>query len=508
MADDNKINYDSELTPEEKQQVQEALKNLSDEDIQNDEDFIKDIYGQADNDMSKVYEENKKNKDSILDKISKVLLYYTIADNVLKLSNKEYKSLFSNFSKAIVDMFKNHSELTQNVMEDTLNNVATKVTDKYNLKKNQKQREKLVNEKYFGQHFSKRVWDNEQEVARQIQLEIKNLLLGKVSANQIAKNIKVKFDSNEYNAKRLTDTEISRIQNELFRQKCRETGAKYVLYKATFCRTCKICKSHHNITYKIDNAPLIPVHPSCHCYYTIVNNLNSNLEFMGNKITPKFEDVRIRLNGKLEKLKKVTNSKFELYTDIDSTKDNKAIGLYEKKLNKIMNQLPKEFTLPNKILVTDFDKRKFGDAIGGYDVSTDILYLNSNYDSNKKIINYLNKNPGWFASDNDTAVLLHELGHKYHYDIANKIAEKNNISYNEAKERFDNSIENYILTKDNLVDRYIENNVSGYAEDGFSKNNARNSSKRMNELMAEYFTIRNTDSDIIKFINELIREMS
>lgn len=285
MADDNKINYDSELTPEEKAEIQEALKNLSNEDIQNDEDFIKDIYGQADNDMSKVYEENNKNKKSILDKISKVLLYYTIADNVLKLSNGEYKSLFSNFSKTIVDMFKNHSELTKNVMEDTLNNVAKKVVDKYNLKKNQKQREKLVNEKYYGQHFSERVWDNEQEVAKQIQLEIQNLLLGKVSANQIAKNIQTKFDSNEYNAKRLNDTEISRIQDSLFRQKCHETGAKYVLYKATFCRTCKTCRSHHNITYKIDNAPLIPVHPNCHCYYTIVDNplKAMNLQRFSNK---------------------------------------------------------------------------------------------------------------------------------------------------------------------------------------------------------------------------------
>lgn len=335
MADDNKINYDSELTPEEKAEIQEALKNLSNEDIQNDEDFIKDIYGQADNDMSKVYEENKKNKESILNKISKVLLYYTIADNVLKLSNGEYKSLFSNFSKTIVDMFKNHSELTKNVMEDTLNNVATKVTDKYNLKKNQKQREKLVNEKYYGQHFSERVWDNEQEVAKQIQLEIKNLLLGKVSANQIAKNIKVKFDSNEYNAKRLADTEISRIQNELFRQKCHETDAKYVLYKATFCRTCKTCRSHHNITYKIDNAPIIPVHPSCQCYYTIVDNplKAMNLQRFSDKNTNRmyniFNDEDLKADYEKSRNSNVISAftTFEDYKKYKNIIENELVGL-------------------------------------------------------------------------------------------------------------------------------------------------------------------------------------
>lgn len=332
MADDNKINYDSELTPEEKAEIQEALKNLSDEDIQNDEDFIKDIYGQADNDMSKVYEENNKNKKSILDKISKVLLYYTIADNVLKLSNSEYKSLFSNFSKTIVDMFKNHSELTKNVMEDTLNNVAEKVADKYNLEKNQKQREKLVNEKYYGQHFSKRVWENEQEVARQIQLEIKNLLKGKVNANQIAKNIQVRFNSNEYNAKRLADTEIARIQDSLFRDKCKETGAKYVLYKATFCRTCKTCRSHHNITYKIDNAPLIPVHPQCRCFYTIVDNPLKAIDLQ------KFSDKNTH------KMYNIFNDE-DLKADYDKSRNSNVISAfttfedYKKYKNIIENEL-------------------------------------------------------------------------------------------------------------------------------------------------------------------------
>ena len=141
MADDNKINYDTELTPEEKEEVQAALNNLNDQDVQDDEDFIKDVYGQADNDMNEVYKSNNENKKSILDKISKVLLYYTIANDALKLSNSEYKSLFSSFSKTITDMFKSHAKLTHNIMENTLNNVADKIMDKYNIRKTQKDRE-------------------------------------------------------------------------------------------------------------------------------------------------------------------------------------------------------------------------------------------------------------------------------------------------------------------------------------------------------------------------------
>lgn len=270
MAGDNKINYDTELTPDEKEEIQAALNNLNDQDVQDDEDFIKDVYGQADNDMNEVYKSNNENKKSILDKISKVLLYYTIANETLKLSNSEYRSLFSDFSKTIAVMFKSHAKLTRNVMENTLNNVADKILDKYNIRKTQKDREKLVNQLYHGKHFSERIWENEQEVAKQIQLEIKNLLKGKVSANQIAKRIQLRFNSNAYKAKRLTDTEISRIQNELFRQNCHETGVKYVLYRATFCRSCLECLSHHNIIYKLENAPFIPAHPNCHCYYSVI----------------------------------------------------------------------------------------------------------------------------------------------------------------------------------------------------------------------------------------------
>ena len=113
----------------------------------------------------------------------------------------------------------------------------------------------------------------------------------------------------------------------------------------------------------------------------------------------------------------------------------------------------------------------------------------------------MNKNKGYFASTNSDSHILHELGHKYHYDIIEKIAKTNRLEYNKAKEVFEEPISEYILNNSKLPNQVIEKEISIYAYEKYKGVN------RMNEVMAEYFTIRNKDSEFIKFIGNHIREM-
>ncbi|MEE0265517.1 MAG: phage minor capsid protein [Acutalibacteraceae bacterium] len=190
-------------------------------------------------------------------------------------------------------------------------------------------------------------------------------------------------------------------------------------------------------------------------------------------------------------VKKVSNSKFNMVTDIDVSRRNKAVRLTEKLLTEIKDELPTDFELP-QIAVIDFDKHGFGmDAIGGYDKNTGILYLNSKYNTREKIKTYVTAQMGQFANNTEYAPLLHELGHKYYYDCIKVLAKTHNIEYNEAKKIIDSRIYDYIHER-NIDGRLLVNNISIYAASGYKDNN-------FTEVVAECFTVKNKEvaSDIL-----------
>ena len=149
--------------------------------------------------------------------------------------------------------------------------------------------------------------------------------------------------------------------------------------------------------------------------------ITDNIDFMSNSYRPTFSDSKpISFNKGNElayiPVKKVSNSKFNMVTDIDVSRRNKAVRLTENLLTEIKGELLEDFELP-QIAIIDFDKHGLGtDAIGGYDKNTGILYINSKYNTIEKIKKYVTAQEGQFANTTEYAPLLHELGHKYYYD--------------------------------------------------------------------------------------------
>ena len=122
--------------------------------------------------------------------------------------------------------------------------------------------------------------------------------------------------------------------------------------------------------------------------------------------------------GNTVKIRKVLNSKFNLYAEATKTKRSKSVRLTESLLNDIYKILPNGFELPN-IVVINFSV--FGiDAIGGYARFTNTMFINSKYNTKDKILKYINQRAGFFANKTIYAPLLHELGHKYYYDVIEK----------------------------------------------------------------------------------------
>lgn len=226
------------------------------------------------------------------------------------------------------------------------------------------------------------------------------------------------------------------------------------------------------------------------------DTVEKSVDYMSKSFRPKFSPPSsIDFNNSSIKIKKVENSKFDIVTDIENTRRNKAVRLTEKLLDSISNNLPVEMELP-KVAVIDFEKNNFGiDAIGGYDKSTGILYINSKYDTASKIISYVNKQKDMFANKTEFAPLLHELGHKYYYDSIKNLAKVKNIEYNKAKGIIDEKILSYIQNKG--ISKNLDTLISEYAQSGYDRH-------RYTEIVAEVFTVPEKElaSDLINLVGE------
>ena len=147
-----------------------------------------------------------------------------------------------------------------------------------------------------------------------------------------------------------------------------------------------------------------------------------------------------------------------------------------------------------QIVVVDFEIfNAEADAIGGYDKTNNIMYINSRYNTREKILDYLQRNEGFFASTTVYAPILHELGHKYYYDVIGKNSKQRNISYNEAEQIVRDKIADYVHER-NENGYFLKKNLSKYAQDGY--NNGKYS-----EIVAEAFSAFDSNTTAKEIIN-------
>ena len=92
-----------------------------------------------------------------------------------------------------------------------------------------------------------------------------------------------------------------------------------------------------------------------------------------------------------------------------------AVGVKSYPLQTVSETLPDDFEMPRTV-VLNFNF--FGyDAIGGYDRTSNTMYINSKYNTKEKMLKYLSETEGFFANTTVYAPIKHELGHKYYYQL-------------------------------------------------------------------------------------------
>lgn len=234
-----------------------------------EEKFIESLYEEANEQLKEVYKEQKEAKDELLQEIAMIMLTYTIIDGLMSIRKEDRDRSYKKISSLILSNYKSIGKNQINALNVILKSTVNKTFKFYNYNANLKDVKKIIESNFKGKHFSERVWENENEVAKYLHKQVNNFLNGKINVNQIKKDIEKTFNTSAYNAKRLVTTEVSRCQNEAFRKLCEETNVKKVKRNAILdSKTCDDCYPLNGRVYELKDMPQIS-HPMCRCFYEV-----------------------------------------------------------------------------------------------------------------------------------------------------------------------------------------------------------------------------------------------
>lgn len=240
--------------------------------------LLSELYNNLD--VNSIYKNIKRDREIILDKISRVLLTYTVDNSKLVLSVGDRDKLYKDLSAIIDNLCKEEitteKKLITKVLKESakdrygINNYILSLGVDFKLKKiADKELDKIIKATIKGKNYSSRIWDNKNQIAKVLKSDIKKFLNGEIDVNSIEKKIKDRFNSNAYNSKRLVETEVARVMEESNNKWQEDRNIEYVMYCATLDnKTCDKCKQYDSKVYKKGEEPVkLPQHPLDRCTY-------------------------------------------------------------------------------------------------------------------------------------------------------------------------------------------------------------------------------------------------
>lgn len=235
-----------------------------------EEKFVEDLYEEANEQLKEVYKEQKEIRNELLQEIAMIMLTYTIIDGLMSISSPNKDFVYKKISKMIIIRQQYSSKKEIEILNNILESTVKKTFNFYSYNADLKDIRKIIESNFKGKHFSERVWENQNEVAKKLHFQIKDFINGNINVNQIKKDIEKTFNTSAYNAKRLAETEINRCSSNAFYSFCKETNVKKLRYNATLdSRLCSDCNQYHDKVFKFNEKIEIPRHPLCRCFYTI-----------------------------------------------------------------------------------------------------------------------------------------------------------------------------------------------------------------------------------------------
>ena len=315
---------------------------------------------------------------------------------------------------------------------------------------------------FQGKNFSSRIWANTDVLAKELSNIVGAGIMSGIGQEAMVRQIRTRFDTNKYYAKRLVRTEVNHFNNEADNLTYNELNVeKYVFLATLDNRTSNICQDHDNKRYDVSkkesgvNFP--PLHPNCRSTTRayISEDVEKSLERRArNPITGQKETVgNISYSEWLNK-NYITSVKNGKVTNKNNIKYNiESLGKLDKvlvdsninQLNKLLDKYPKinDFIKTNGLEFGGEKTNVIAVTSHSWDMKHLGIHLSNDYykdvkHHNKLLSISINNNEFMNCNKNSINVyaLNHEFGHLVEIYLINEYNISNPAIYNNFKTRF------------------------------------------------------------------------
>lgn len=222
----------------------------------------------------------KSNREFLKAEINKIYATYT-KDGELKMTStqisKEIKKLELKFRQIGNDLVKKESEILNEIMALVYVNTYSKT---YNIISQYKELNtikqvadsiinKSINQKINDLTAFDRNKNNKQQFINKTKKNIEVNLKRGTSIEKINKIIDANFNISANQSNRLVKNEIARNFNNAQNEAYQEADIQKIVYNSILeISTCAICANLDQTIFDRDNAPDLPLHVNCQCFYT------------------------------------------------------------------------------------------------------------------------------------------------------------------------------------------------------------------------------------------------
>lgn len=224
----------------------------------------------------------KINRDILKDNINRVYAKYSV-NGELKISYNDLNSELNKIDKELKNIAKDlyYTEnvalmyLLKNTYHDSYyksSDILIKYIDVKVLKQlSDKVVNNSINREINGLTINQRNKSNKETFVNKVSNDVKVALQFGKTIDVINQDVDKRFNESATVSDRLIGNEIVRVFNESIINSYKTNGIRKVMWNSALeDNTCDVCASRDGEVYGIDDAPMIPEHTNCKCYYSVV----------------------------------------------------------------------------------------------------------------------------------------------------------------------------------------------------------------------------------------------
>ncbi|REJ23701.1 MAG: hypothetical protein C6W54_11025 [Bacillaceae bacterium] len=263
--------------------------------------IVEKLHKLSDKEFYQVLLQYKNSKDKIQQYLAELFMKYG-KDGVLDYFELQRNGVVKNFEQRVQEELQKVSNLEISTLTSILEDVfaQTYYRTAYQIEKsfeiaidfkrlNPVIIKEFVDYDWSGQHFSERIWKNQQTLRDALKTVLVRGIQDGESIDKMARKITKQFNSKSYQSKRLVVTETARVISQARENIYSDSGVQKVEWLATLEQnTCEICAKLDGKIFDLDDPkrPKIPRHPNCRC--DLIPYISNEKKFRKNNETKQY----------------------------------------------------------------------------------------------------------------------------------------------------------------------------------------------------------------------------